>query len=161
MPTHTKKVELSPTSVDPVDLRILGIVRTDGRISLTSMSKKLGMSKSAVKYHLDRLIELGVIKSFFALVDSAVYGIKLSVVFDLTVEPQLIEDIAAKLSNCPEVIRAYELTNSPELHIHALFRDNEHLEHFIRKRIYSTPGVKAIKSGTIMKRYKTELTLTI
>jgi DNA-binding Lrp family transcriptional regulator len=136
-------------------------MRQDARISLTSMSKKLGFSKSAVKYRVDRLIELGVIKSFFALVDSAAYGMKLSVVFDLTVQPQVIEEVATKLSSYPEVIRAYELSNSPVLHVHALFADNEHLEHFTRTKLYIIPGITAIKSGTIMKRYKTDLSLTL
>ena len=158
---RTKRADLSRAAVDPVDLKILELMRPNARISLTSMSKKLGLSKSAVKYRVDHLVELGVIKSFFTLVDSAVYGMNLSVVFDLTVEQQVIETVAKKLSSYPEVIRAYELTNSPDLHVHALFEDKEQLEHFIRNKLYAIPGIRVIKSGMIMKRYKTELTLTI
>ena len=158
---HTKKLQVSRTVVDPIDLKILDLMRANARISLTSMSKRLGLSKSAVKYRVDRLIELRIIKSFFTLVDSAVYGISLSVLFDLTVEQQVIESVAEKLSSYPEVIRVYELTNSPDLHVHALFESNDQLEHFIRNKLYSIPGIRVIKSGMIMKRYKTELTLTI
>jgi DNA-binding Lrp family transcriptional regulator len=158
---RTKNVQLSPTLVDPIDLKILNLMRSDARISLTSMSRKLRLSKSAIKYRVDRLIELGVIKSFFTLVDSAVYGISLSVVFDLTVAQQVIESVAEKLSSYPEVIRVYELTNSPDLHVHALFKDSDQLERFIRNKLYSISGITVIKSGMIMKRYKTELSLTI
>jgi len=158
---HTKRVQLHRTDVDPTDLKILELMRPNARISLTSMSGRLGLSKSAVKYRVDRLIKLGVIKSFFTLVDSAVYGITLSVVFDLTVEQQVIEKVAEKLSSYPEVIRVYELTNSPDLHVHALFADNAQLEDFIRNKLYAIPGIKVIKSGMIMKRYKTESSLPI
>jgi Lrp/AsnC family leucine-responsive transcriptional regulator len=158
---QTKKVQLNKMIVDALDLKILELMRPDARISLTHMSKKLGISKSAVKYRVDRLTKLGIIKSFFTLVDSAVYGINLSVLFDLTVEQQVIQDIAEKLASYPEVIRVYELSNSPELHVHALFEDNAKFEHFIRNKLYSIQGIKVIKSGMIMKRYKTELTLTI
>jgi DNA-binding Lrp family transcriptional regulator len=158
---HTKKMEVHRTDVDPIDLKILELMRPNARISLTSMSKRLGLSKSAVKYRVDRLIKLGVIKAFFTLVDSAVYGITLSVVFDLTVEQQVIERVAQKLSSYPEVIRVYELTNSPDLHVHALFEDNVQLEDFIRNKLYAIPGIKVIKSGMIMKRYKTESSLPI
>lgn len=159
--TRTKKLDAGHAGLDQIDFKILNMVRADGRISLTAMSRKLGLSKSAVKYRLDRLIELRVVRSFFALVDAGVYGIKLSVVFDLTVEPKIIQDVAVRLSALNEVIRVYELTNSPELHVHALFTDNEQLEQFIRNKLYTIGGIRAIKTGMIMKRYKTELTLTI
>lgn len=155
------RTELDESSVDKTDLKILAMMRTDARISLTSMAKKLHLSKSAVKYRLDRLIELGVIKSFFALVDSAVYGFKLSVVFDLSLAPQAIEHVASKLSAYPEVLRVYELTNGPQLHVHALFADNRLLEEFIRNKLYSIPDINIIKTDMIMKRYKTDLTLTL
>jgi hypothetical protein len=45
--------------------------------------------------------------------------------------------------------------------VHALFTDNEHLEQFIRDKLYTIPGLKVIKSGMIMKKYKTELSLTL
>jgi len=159
--TQVKEKELSELAIDEIDRKILDMIRSDARISLTSMSKKLRHSKSAVKYRLDRLVRSGVIRSFFALVDSAVYGLKLSVVFDLTIEPQMIEEAAKKLCAYSEVMRVYELTNSPELHVHALFTDNHQLEHFIHNKLYTIKGIHVIKSGMIMKRYKTELSLTI
>jgi DNA-binding Lrp family transcriptional regulator len=83
------------------------------------------------------------------------------VLFDLTVEPQIIEEVAEKLATYEEIIRVYELSNSPELHVHGLFKDNDQLEQFIRNKLYTIKGIRVIKSGTIMRRYKTELTLTI
>jgi DNA-binding Lrp family transcriptional regulator len=159
--TQVKKTELGESTIDEIDRRILEMMRPDARISLTSMSKKLRLSKSAVKYRVDALVKAGVIRSFFTLVDSAVYGMKLSVAFDLTVEPQIIEEVAKKLSTYSEVIRVYELTNSPELHVHGLFTDSDQLEQFIRNKLYTINGIRAIKSGTIMKRYKTDPTLTL
>ena len=157
---QARKNKLS-SAVDAIDLKILELLRPNARISLTSMSKILNLSKSAIKYRVDRLIERGIIKSFFTLVDSAVYGINLSVVFDLTVEQQVIESVAKKLSTYPEVIRVYELTNSPDLHVHALFQDKDQLEHFVRNKLYPIAGIRTIRSGMIMKRYKTELSLPI
>ena len=158
---HKKESEPVRTLVDPIDLRILDLMRSNARVSLTDMSKKLGLSKSTVKYRVDRLIGQGVIKSLFALVNHAVYGMKLSVAFDLTTEPQLIGDVAERLASYPEVIRAYEMAEGPELHLHALFADLEQLEHFVRNKLYLIPGVKTVKSRVILKAYKTELTLTV
>lgn len=136
-------------------------MRSNARLSLTAMAKKLGLSKTTVKYRVDSLVRTGVIRSFFALVDSSVYGKSLSVVFDLTVEPQLIESVATKLSSYSEVMRVYELASSPQLHVHGLFSNPDSLEQFIRHKLYSIPGIRDMKTGTIMKRYKVDLTLTI
>jgi Lrp/AsnC family leucine-responsive transcriptional regulator len=157
----TKAKMENGSALDKVDLKLLDLVRADGRITLTAMAKELGLSKSAVKYRMTELVSRGIIKSFFALVDSAAYGVTLSVLFDLAVEQRVIQDVAMKLASYDEVIRVYELANSPDLHVHALFRDNEHYETFIRNKLYSIPGIRIIKSGILMKRYKTELTLTI
>lgn len=155
------KLEAKQTKVDEFDLKLLDLVRADGRITLTSMAKKLGLSKSAVKYRMANLIRQGAIKSFFALVDSTVYGMKLSVTFDLTVDPQVIQDVATKLASYNETVRLYELANSPDLHVHALFEDNAHFEAFVRNKLYAISGIRVIKTGMIMKRYKTDLSLTI
>lgn len=161
MRSTKSNAEVSSISVDEVDLKLLDLVRANGRITLTALAKELGLSKSAVKYRMSRLVSIGAIKSFFALVDSGVYGMKVSVLFDLTVEPKVIQDVAAKLASHHEVIRVYELANSPELHVHVLFKDNADLEDFIRNKLYPLTGIRVIKSGMIMKRYKTELTLTL
>lgn len=156
--TRSKTVEVS---VDETDLKLLELLRANARISLASLARKVRLSKSAVKYRLDRLVEVGAIKSFFALVDSQVYGLKLSVVFDLTVEPQVIQDVAMHLAKYPEVVRVYELTTSPQLHVHVLFKDQEAMEKFMRSKLYTLTGIKDVNTGMIIKRYKTDLTLQI
>ena len=142
-------------------MKILDTLRQDGRASLASIARKLGLSKPAVKYRVDRLMEAGAIKSFFALVDSRFYGVTLSVVFDLTVDPQAIQEVASRIATYPEVVRVYELTNTPQLHVHALFTENEKMEQFMRNKLYKLPGIKDVSTGIIIRRYKTDLTLTV
>ncbi len=153
------KTELS--SLDETDFKILEIVRKDARTSFASIARKLKLSKSAIKYRLDHLMEIGAIKSFFAVVDSRLYGFNLSVVFDITIEPRAIEEVASQLATHREVVRVYELTTSPQLHVHVLFRDHETMEKFMRNKLYKISGIKDINTGIIIKRYKTDLTLQI
>ena len=156
--TRRRKTE---HKVDKTDLAILEMLRKDARMSLAEMSRKLGLSKPAIKYRLDRMMKEKVIRSFFTLVDSKVYNITLSVVFDLTVEPQMIGAVVEKLVALPEVVRAYELSNSPQLHIHALFTGNEAMEQFLRFKLYKMHGIREVKTGIIIRRYKADLTVTL
>jgi DNA-binding Lrp family transcriptional regulator len=148
-------------SLDKTDFKILEIVRRDARASLASISRRLKLSKSAIKYRLDNLVRRGAIKSFFAVVDSRLYGFNLSVVFDITIEPKAIEEVASQLADYREVVRVYELTTSPQLHVHVLFKDHEEMQEFMRTKLYKISGIKEINTGIIIKRYKTDLTLQI
>lgn len=153
----TKSSELP----DEVDIRILDILRTDGRATLANVGKQVGLSKPSVKYRVNRLAKFGIIKGFFALVDSQAYGRDLSVMLDLTVEAKHIEEIAQRIAGFDEVTRTYELFNSPELHVHALFSTQNEMERFLKEKLYPVPWITSIRTGIIMKRYKYEPSLTV
>ncbi len=151
---------LVDSAVDQTDRRILDLVRRDARISITSLSESLHVSKSAAKYRLDRLVRTGMIK-YFALADPAAYGLKLSVAFHLTVEPRALEKVAEKLATYDEVIVVYAISNDCALIVHGLFRDNNHLEDFMRERLYVMKGIRDTRAGTIIRRYKSGHTMVI
>lgn len=59
----------TPAELDPFDLRILDVLAVDGRISVTDLARKVGLSKSPVQARLRRLEDRGVIRGYRALVD--------------------------------------------------------------------------------------------
>ena len=63
MPSET------PSDLDPFDLRILQVLSTDGRITVTELAARVGLSKSPVQARLKRLEETGVIRGYRALID--------------------------------------------------------------------------------------------
>jgi len=52
------------SAVDDIDLKLLGILRENSRATLGEISKELGISKTAVKKRLEKLVQRGVIKKF-------------------------------------------------------------------------------------------------
>lgn len=55
--------------LDAFDRKILDIVAVDGRISVTDLAKRIGLSKSPTQARLRRLEESGVIRGYRALFD--------------------------------------------------------------------------------------------
>lgn len=55
--------------LDPFDRKILDVLTVDGRISVTALSAKIGLSKSPTQARLKRLEETGVIRGYRALYD--------------------------------------------------------------------------------------------
>jgi Lrp/AsnC family transcriptional regulator, leucine-responsive regulatory protein len=63
------------TELDDFDRKIIAVLRIDGRISITDLAQRIGLSKTPCQVRLRRLIEGGVIRGFTALVDPAKLGL--------------------------------------------------------------------------------------
>ena len=50
--------------LSPSDTALIGLLRKDSRMSVSSLSAELGLSRATVKMRLDRLVETGVIERF-------------------------------------------------------------------------------------------------
>jgi Lrp/AsnC family transcriptional regulator, leucine-responsive regulatory protein len=63
----------TPNSVDldEYDRKILTVLREDGRITVTDLAQRIGLSKTPCQQRLKRLIENRVIIGFTALIDPA------------------------------------------------------------------------------------------
>ena len=59
----------APRQIDRPDLRILRELARDGRMPVTDLATRVGLSKSPVQARLRRLIETGVIRGFRAVLD--------------------------------------------------------------------------------------------
>jgi Lrp/AsnC family leucine-responsive transcriptional regulator len=59
----------TPADLDEFDLRMLQVLAVEGRISVTDLARRVGLSKSPVQTRLKRLEERGVIRGYRALID--------------------------------------------------------------------------------------------
>ena len=57
------------SDVDLFDRKILDILTVEGRISVTELARRIGLSKSPTQARLKRLEESGVIRGYRALYD--------------------------------------------------------------------------------------------
>lgn len=62
---------LNPVNLDAYDRKILDILRADGRITVTELARRIGLSKTPCQQRLKRLVDTRVILGFTALVDPA------------------------------------------------------------------------------------------
>ncbi len=56
-------------NLDGFDRKILDVISVEGRISVTDLSKRIGLSKSPTQARLRRLEETGVVRGYCALFD--------------------------------------------------------------------------------------------
>lgn len=67
-------MQMNRTELDSFDRKILAVVASEGRISVTELATRIGLSKSPTQTRLKRLEEQGVIKGYRAMLDPIQLG---------------------------------------------------------------------------------------
>ncbi|WP_293452326.1 Lrp/AsnC ligand binding domain-containing protein [Planktotalea sp.] len=67
-------MQMNRTDLDSFDRKILAVVASEGRISVTELATRIGLSKSPTQTRLKRLEEQGVIKGYRAMLDPIQLG---------------------------------------------------------------------------------------
>ncbi len=67
-------IQMISDRLDPFDRKILEILAIDGRLPVTELSRRVGLSKSPCQVRLRRLIDKGYILGFRAVLDAAKLG---------------------------------------------------------------------------------------
>jgi len=68
-------MQMDGTGLDRFDRMILGVLATEGRISIADLARRIGLSKSPTQARLRRLETDGVIRGYRALVDPIRLGL--------------------------------------------------------------------------------------
>ncbi len=102
-------------AIDDLDHRIIDELRVDGRVSFADLGIRVGLSASAVKRRVDKLVESGVIRGFGVRLDPAIDGQSIESFVELfcrgTVAPHELTRI---LSSIPHVVEAITVTGDAD-----------------------------------------------
>ena len=139
-------------SVDNLDYRIIDLLRQNARAGYGDIGDKIGLSASAVKRRVDRLVADKVIRAFTVQVDPVVDGLATEAYVELfcrgTVAP---EELRRILSAVPEVQDAATVTGDADAIVHVRSRDIPSLEDAL-ERIRVAPTVDHTRSAIVLSR---------
>ncbi|BAU31174.1 Lrp/AsnC family transcriptional regulator [Microcella alkaliphila] len=138
--------------MDAIDSRIIDQLRQNARAGYGDIGDVVGLSASAVKRRVDRLVADGVIRGFTVQVDPAVEGMVVEAYVELfcrgTVSP---EDLRRLLSAVPEVVDAGTVTGEADAIVHMRSRDIPSLEEAL-ERVRAAPNVDHTRSAIVFSR---------
>jgi len=138
--------------VDNLDLGIIDLLRVNARAGYGEIGDVIGLSASAVKRRVDRLVADGVIRGFTIEVDPTVDGLSTEAYVELfcrgTVAPEELKRI---LSGVPEVVYAGTVSGSADAIVHMRSRDIASLEVALEK-VRLAPNVDHTRSAIVLSR---------
>jgi DNA-binding Lrp family transcriptional regulator len=138
--------------VDNLDRSILDLLRQNARAGYGDIGSVVGLSASAVKRRVDRLVADGVIRGFTIQVDPTIDGMSTEAYVELfcrgTVAP---DELLRILSAVPEVVDAGTVTGSADAIVHIRSRDIPSLEAAL-ERVRLAPNVDHTRSAIVLSR---------
>jgi Lrp/AsnC family leucine-responsive transcriptional regulator len=96
--------------LDPVNLRVLGELVSEGRIAMAELGRRVGLSAPAVADRVQRLERAGVIAGYHAELDPRALGFAVSAVVRIRPSPGQLQRIPEVAREAPEVAECHRIT---------------------------------------------------
>jgi Lrp/AsnC family leucine-responsive transcriptional regulator len=97
-------------TLDPTDIAILEAMQENGRIAMSELGRRIGLSQPATSERVKRLEERGVISGYGARLDAARLGLGMMAVIRLRTTHEHIKPCLALFAELPQVIEVLRLT---------------------------------------------------
>lgn len=120
--------------VDDIDRQILALLADDGRLPFATVGQRVGLSASAVKRRVDRLLDDGLLAGFSVVLDPAASRWPTMAFVELYCDGKTSPDgIRRAVSRHAEVVGAYTVTGDADALLLVRARDTAHLEQAVEK----------------------------
>jgi Lrp/AsnC family transcriptional regulator, leucine-responsive regulatory protein len=96
--------------LDPINLRVLDELVSDGRMAMAELGRRVGLSAPAVAERVQRLERAGVIAGYRAEVDPRALGFPISAVVRIRPSPGQLQRIPDVARETPEVAECHRIT---------------------------------------------------
>jgi Lrp/AsnC family leucine-responsive transcriptional regulator len=126
----TKSQEFYPI-LDPTDVAIIETLQDDGRISVSELGRKVGLSQPATSERLKRLEERGIIKAYRAVIDPAAVGLHMMAIIRLRTTHEHIKTCLKQFAEMPEIMEVLRLTGEDCFHLKVIVPSPAELESIV------------------------------
>jgi DNA-binding Lrp family transcriptional regulator len=140
--------------MDKTDRKILAELQFDGRLSVTELAERVGLSLSPCHRRVRFLEESGAIRGYRAQLDPSALSLDFSAIVFVTLREGDREALAAfetAVMEVPQVIRAQRLFGDPDYILHVVARDLAAFQRLYDERLSALPGVQRLTSTLVMK----------
>ena len=139
------------TRVDTLDARILKALNADPRATVIALADRTQLSRNTVQARINKLEQLGVLRSFERRIDPATLGYPLTAFILTRVTQRKLAAIAQALEQVPEVIEVQGLAGATDLLIHVVAREADDL-YRVAGQILDIDGVEQTNTSLVMRK---------
>nr|NYU02538.1 Lrp/AsnC family transcriptional regulator [Pseudomonas sp. SbOxS1] len=141
--------------MDRIDRKILSELQKDGRLSVTELAERVGLSLSPCHRRVRALEESGVLLGYRAQLDPCALGLNFSAMVFATLREggrQAVEAFESALIDIPQVVDAQRLFGEPDYLLHVITQDLPAFQRLYDESLSALPNVQRLTSTLVMKR---------
>ena len=141
--------------MDRIDRNILAELQKDGRLSITELAERVGLSLSPCHRRVRALEESGVLLGYRAKLDPIALGLTFSAMVFVTLregDRTAVEAFENALVALPQVVDAQRLFGEPDYLLHVITQDLPAFQRLYDESLSSLPNVQRLTSTLVMKR---------
>lgn len=148
---------MAGNDLDTIDLRILRVLQSDGRISNLKLAEAVHLSPTAVLERVKRLTRDGYILGYEARLNPAKLGagmlVFVEVLLDRTVQ-DVMDNFRAAVQVRPEILECHLVAGGFDYLLKTRVADMAHYREFIGSVIWTLPGVRETRTYAVMEEVK-------
>lgn len=147
----------SVVDLDSADRKILAALAEDGRMSITDLARKVGLSKTPCQVRLRRLLQSGVIRGFRAVIDPGKLGIDHVAFAEVKLSDtreQALREFNAAVQAIPEVEACHMIASSFDYLLKVRTSDIRRYRMVLGEKISSLPHVASTSTFVAMETVK-------
>jgi Lrp/AsnC family transcriptional regulator for asnA, asnC and gidA len=150
---NSKKSIEPPEILDETDLKILDILRRDGRATFAEIAAQLKVSPGMIRQRYNRLINQGYLK-VVAITNPVHRGIKTMALIGVRTDGNQMLKVADKIAKLKEVVYLVVVSGRYDIMIEVFCRDHEDLLNFVTEKLYAIDGVRETETFMHLKIVK-------
>ena len=143
--------------LDQFDRKIIAVLSSDGRVSVTELARQVGLSKTPCQLRLRRLMEIGIITGFRAVVDKAKLGLDHIAFAEVKLSDtreRALEEFSDGVRRIPEVEECHMIASSFDYLLKVRTSDIRRYRIVLGEKISSLPHVASTSTFVAMDTVK-------
>jgi DNA-binding Lrp family transcriptional regulator len=149
--------DVQAIDLDDVDRRILTALHADARMSNSALAELVGIAASTCHGRVRRLVDLGVIRGFYADIDPAAIGLTLQAMISVSLQSNArgkIRNFIGQIRRKPQVMDVYFLAGADDFLLHVAARDTDDLRSFVVENLNADADVAGTQTSLIFEHLR-------
>ncbi len=149
--------ESLPVTLDRIDLRILAVLQSDGRIANLKLAEAVGLSATAVLARVQRLVREHYILGYEARLNPLKLGAGMLVFIEVLLDrttPNVFDQFKAAVQVRPEIMECHMVAGGFDYLLKTRSADMAAYREFAGTVLWQLPGVRETRTYAVMEEVK-------
>ncbi len=150
--------------IDRIDLKILNVLQTDGRISNLKLAESVALSPTAVLARVQRLSRGGYILGYEARLNPLKLGVGMMVFVEVLLDrttPNVFDAFKAAVQVYPEIMECHMVAGGFDYLLKTRMLDMAAYRTFAGTALWQLPGVRETRTYAVMEEVKSTTRLDL